>query len=131
MAKSKTAEGYRALPYFRKVDLLTEDAGSSYYVARIKEIPWIEADGETREEALLKLDEVFEDAIEAMLHAGDEVPGPKAWPESLGYVHGQASSGKASRVSPSWRKQKVVEIELLDDASPFTEFEKSDLVLTG
>lgn len=80
MLETKDVAYYRRLPYTRQVDLRRDSDGSVYYVARIKEMPSLRMDGETREEALLKLDETFDDWIESMLEMGDEIPEPDVWP---------------------------------------------------
>lgn len=74
------AKSYRAMPYRRSVVRITDDDGSVYFVARVDEIPALRIHGDTKEEALLKLDEIFDDFIEAMLEAGDEIPKPERWP---------------------------------------------------
>jgi len=68
------------MPYRRSAVRVTDDDGSVYFVARVDEIPSLRIHGETKEEALLKLDEIFDDFIEAMLEAGDEIPEPERWP---------------------------------------------------
>jgi predicted RNase H-like HicB family nuclease len=50
------------------------------FIARVREVPWIRAHGSTREEALLRLDQLFDDAIQAMIDAGDDIPVPAQWP---------------------------------------------------
>jgi predicted RNase H-like HicB family nuclease len=82
----RTTAYYRQLPYRREAHVVRdgEDQGE-YYVARIAEIPWINIDGETREAALLRLDEIFDDCIETMIEAGDEIPEPVPWPMNTGY----------------------------------------------
>lgn len=80
MTESKDVAYYRRLPYTRKLELRQDGDGSVYFIARIKEIPALRIDGETREEALLKLDETFDDWIESMLEMGDEIPEPDVWP---------------------------------------------------
>jgi predicted RNase H-like HicB family nuclease len=74
---NKTVRYFRRLPYRRLVERVSESDGSSYFVARIAEIPAIRIDGADREEALLKLDEVFDDFIAAMIENGDEIPEPR------------------------------------------------------
>ena len=77
----KNARYYRRLPYHRVAERVTDGNGSIYFVARVLEIPSIRIDGESREEALLKLDEIFDDFVEAMIQAGDEIPEPSHWPD--------------------------------------------------
>lgn len=81
-----TPADYRLLPYSRAVELVEED-GSSYFVARVVDIPWIRIDGDTPTEALLKLDEIFDDCIESLLERGREIPAPTAWPAMWGGVN--------------------------------------------
>jgi predicted RNase H-like HicB family nuclease len=73
---------YKRLPYNRVLEPQTEGG----FIARIEEIPWIRIDGETREEALLRLHETFEDCVTTLIERGDEVPEPVLWPESVGPV---------------------------------------------
>lgn len=80
-----TPADYRLLPYGRTVELVEED-GSSYFVARVVDIPWIRIDGDTPTEALLKLDEIFDDCIESLIERGREIPEPTAWPAVWGVV---------------------------------------------
>jgi predicted RNase H-like HicB family nuclease len=101
---SKPVSYYRRLPYTRVAEPRTDSDGSAYFVARLIEIPAMTIDGDTREEALLKLDEIFDDFISAMLEAGDEVPEPKAWPE--GYPGVRMGSVSAS---VSYRPRKANE----------------------
>ncbi|MDP2957602.1 MAG: type II toxin-antitoxin system HicB family antitoxin [Longimicrobiales bacterium] len=77
------AKRYRRLPYHRQVSRLTEDDGT-YFVAFVREIPWIRAFGDTPVEALYELDQVFDDCIETILAAGDEIPEPVLWPANYG-----------------------------------------------
>lgn len=76
---SKSLDYYRALPYTRSLELVTEEDGT-YFLAFVKEIPWIRAFGDTRDEALAELGAIFMDGLEAMLEAGDEIPEPQVWP---------------------------------------------------
>lgn len=75
---------YRSLPYTRRAEPRSDDNGTSYFVASVSEIPALRIDGDTKEEALLKLDEVFDDFIESMIQAGDEIAEPALWPANLG-----------------------------------------------
>ena len=77
---------YRALPYRRVVEQRTDSDGSTYFIARIAEIPPIRIHGQSREEALLKLDELFADVVESLLEMGEEIPEPAQWP--AGYTAG-------------------------------------------
>lgn len=71
---------YRELPYTRRVEPRKDADGTTYFVARIVEIPPLRIHGATKEEALLKLDEIFDDVIDSMLQGGEEVPEPEQWP---------------------------------------------------
>jgi predicted RNase H-like HicB family nuclease len=78
---NKTLSYYKRLPYGRQLERrIDPGSGTVYYVASIREIPFIRIDAETREDAFLRLSEMFEDCIEGMLAAGDEVPEPDVWP---------------------------------------------------
>lgn len=81
MSNQKTVADYKALPYTRKVDLIREDSGEEYFVARIVELTGVEADGSTPFEARYRLEQAFEDYLEAMLEWGEEIPQPDNWPQ--------------------------------------------------
>lgn len=81
MNNRMTPQYFRSLPYKRRVEVHEDSDGEVYYVARIEELPSLRIDGDTKEEALMKLDEVFDDFIETMLERGDEIPRPDAWPD--------------------------------------------------
>lgn len=91
MTEEKSIAYYRQLPYRRKAVLVEEEDGARYFVAHVAEIPWINIDGDTREEALMRLDEIFDDAIQSMLDASDDIPEPMQWPMSVGYEPRPAS----------------------------------------
>lgn len=128
MNKPKSINDYRALPYSRRMARLEEDGGAVYFVARIEEIPWIEADGETPEEAFLKLDEVFDDALETMIQAGDEIPIPQRWPAVYGY---EPKMGKVLGALPFRRKARGVKVSRIEDLPPFAEVERGELIKIG
>ena len=81
-----TPADYRLLPYKRTVELVEDDDGSSYFVARVADIPWIRIDGDTATEAYLKLDEIFDDCIQALIDRGRDIPSPTAWPALWGTI---------------------------------------------
>lgn len=85
MAETRDISYYRQLPYQRIVDLI-EDDDQAYFVASIKDLPWIKIHGETREDALHRLDEIFDDCIQSILDDDGEIPEPIAWPADVGYV---------------------------------------------
>lgn len=72
----KTTYYYRRLPYTRRVEPLN-------YVAWIEELPSIEARGDSREDALARLRDVFDGCIGTMIEAGDYIPEPNLWPTGL------------------------------------------------
>ena len=94
-----TPADYRLLPYKRVAELVEDDDGSSYFVARVVDIPWIRIDGDTPTEALLKLDEIFDDCIESLLEAGREIPPPTAWPGLWGAMAAVAPKVEAVEAS--------------------------------
>lgn len=79
----QNASEYRRLPYRRLVRLHTDDDGRTYFIAQVAEIPPLKIHGDTREEALLRLDEIFDDIIESMIEAGEEIPEPQVWQPGL------------------------------------------------
>lgn len=83
MEHTKDVAYYRRLPYTRRVELRTDNPEGPYYLAYLQEMPGLRIDGSTPEEALLKLDQTFDDWIESMLELGDEIPEPEQWPGQL------------------------------------------------
>lgn len=64
----------RRLPYRRTVELVTEDDGQRYYVARFPELGGgVMTDGATRAEALHNLDSLFDDFMRAMIEWGEPI----------------------------------------------------------
>ena len=111
MAETRDISYYRQLPYRRIVELIEEDDGQDYFVARIEDLPWIKIHGETREDALHRLDEISDDCIQSMLDDDGEVPEPVAWPADIGYVP----------------EERVVEIGMASDhAVTFTDPKEAD-----
>lgn len=110
---------YLALPYTRKVDKREGEAGV-YYIASIAELPWVQIHGSDPVEAKTKLDDLFEDAIEALLDAGDEIPEPELWPASVGVFE---NASKPRRVGLFKRKYPPREVPTVSDSheSPWTE----------
>lgn len=81
----KSLDYYRSLPYTRRVEVREdEESGEVYYVAWLDEIPSLRIDGDTREEALGKLNECFDEFVAVMLEHDDHVPEPDQWPENVG-----------------------------------------------
>ena len=92
MAETRDISYYRQLPYRRIVDLI-EDDDQDYFVARVKDLPWIQIHGETHEDALHRLDEIFDDCIQSILDDDGDIPEPVAWPADIGYVPEQGVVG--------------------------------------
>lgn len=78
----KAAAHYRGLPYTRRVEP-HQDGDRLFYLAWIEELPSIEIHGDTREQALARLSDIFEDCVEAMIASGDEITEPELWPAGL------------------------------------------------
>lgn len=128
MPNPNSIRDYRALPYSRVVELVTEEDGETYFIARIAEIPWIETDGENREEALLRLDGVFDDAIASLIESDDVVPVPKVWPASVGYTPpAEQPVEVVRRLIPTRRPSPAVEILLPEEVPEFTVVERQEL----
>jgi predicted RNase H-like HicB family nuclease len=94
---------YRGLPYTRSVELL-EEGGERYYLASVRELPGVRADGESHQEALTSLRDAFDDYIRAMQEWGRDIPEPVPWPRSLGYDPGpgKVEHGHATIVGALW-----------------------------
>lgn len=74
---------YRTLPYTRRVELHKDPDGAVYFIARIAEIPPLRIHGDTPHEALLRLDEIFDDVISSMIEQGETIPEPPRWPQGI------------------------------------------------
>lgn len=106
-----TPADYRLLPYKRIVELVVDDDGSSYFVARVVDIPWIRIDGDTPTQAFLKLDEIFDDCIESLLERGREIPAPTAWPGLWGALAAVAPKVEETPASESLTFAVPAEVE--------------------
>ena len=62
----KNLKYYRSLPYTRRSQPI-RDKGGNYWLAWIEELEGCKTDGDTETEAFAKLEEVFDDYIEAKL----------------------------------------------------------------
>lgn len=111
---------YRSLPYRRVVDKVVEEDGAMYYLARIQEIPWMEIDGDTREEALLRLDEEFDHMIQAMIDRGTEIPEPPAWPYSDATPGAPPAAAPRGRIGHVALRKPVDMGAAREDLPPFT-----------
>jgi predicted RNase H-like HicB family nuclease len=81
MAIRKDVAYYRSLPYRRTIEIeVGADEARPLFIARIEEIPFIRIHGESREEALARLDEVFGDCLQSLIDAGESIPEPQLWP---------------------------------------------------
>ncbi|MGQ0813723.1 MAG: type II toxin-antitoxin system HicB family antitoxin [Gemmatimonadota bacterium] len=127
MPDQKTPREYRLLPYRRLVEIERgEESGRDHFVAYIEEIPWIRVPGESREEALLNLDEMFDDCMQAMLDEGTEIPEPVLWP---GY-HGEVLV-EQMRLPVGDKPERAAVVEGAERAAPWTEIEQGNVELAG
>ena len=69
---------YRALPYTRRAQPVLEDE-TTYWLARVAELPGCEVEGATKHEAFANLGEAFEDYIAGKLEWGSPIPEPTRW----------------------------------------------------
>ncbi len=67
---------YQGLGYRRRIQLVTEDEGVPFWVATFEELPGCLSDGETRSEAILHLNEAFDEFITAHLEWRKPIPEP-------------------------------------------------------
>ena len=70
---------YLALPYTRDVTLERDDRGE-YFLASIREIPGLRADGASDTEALYNLQVALSEYLSSALEAGRVVLEPELWP---------------------------------------------------
>lgn len=113
---AKDVSYYRKLPYTRAVTLIDEASGGPLFLAYVAELPWIEIHGETKEEALLKLDQIFDDWIEDMIEAGEEILEPEPWPGPT--RHGPKAMARS--VIRRLRRDHVPSAATTKDPEPFT-----------
>lgn len=95
----KRSADYRRLPYRRRTEKVVEEEQVGF-VAYIVEIPWIRAHADDPVAAGKLLDELFDDAIEAMVAAGDEIPEPPGTLEAFGAPEEDEPSRWSSRLPP-------------------------------
>jgi predicted RNase H-like HicB family nuclease len=62
--RTKDLAFYKSLPYTRRVSLVEEDFGETYYLAEVAELDGVEASGNDPQEALFHLQEAFEEYLE-------------------------------------------------------------------
>lgn len=98
MAK-KTAAHYRGLPYTRRVEP-REEGDHLFYLSWIEELPSIEIHGDSREDALARLSDIFDDCVEAMLESGEEIAEPALWPAGLFGAAAKENLKKLRREAP-------------------------------
>ena len=122
----KTVNDYRALPFNRTVRTTDEEDGS-YYVAFVEELPWIRVYGDTREEVRYLLDQSFDDAIQTMLDAGDEIPEPVGAPAK--WKPARKGKGLSKKRRPLFRfSRERQKFQVLTDvtAETRTDFSEQD-----
>lgn len=120
MTETRDIAYYRRLPYRRIVELVEEDESKGYFVAMVEDLPWIRIHGETREEALRRLDDIFDDCVQSMLDDEGEIPEPLAWPADVGYVPEERSVKAAASTENS------VTFTAADEADPWTMLDVED-----
>jgi predicted RNase H-like HicB family nuclease len=90
MPEIKDVRYYLALPFTRDVELREESSGNIYFLATVREVPFVKMHGATREEALYKLQETFEDCLAYLIERGEEIPEPTRWPGDVPEMLGTA-----------------------------------------
>ena len=86
---NKNLAYYRRLPYPRRCQLRVED-GERYWLVWAEGLPGCKTQGDTKDEAYLHLQELFDDYITALLESGSEIPEP----ERTGIVLSKAKIAK-------------------------------------
>lgn len=117
MATRKSVEHYRALPYTRRVQPCEEE-GAAYWLAWMEELPSVEIHGASREEALARLDQIFDDCILAMIDAGDAIPEPPSWPSG---VRGEDAKRNLARFTAAVLRQSAAEQRTSDQGDQRSE----------
>ena len=127
MADQKTPKEYRRLPYRRLVEIERgAESGRDHFVAYVEEIPWIRIPGDSREEALLNLDEMFDDCIQAMIDEGTEIPEPDLWPGCYADV-----AVEQMRLAVGDQSEPLVIVQDTDEMPPWTKIEQGNVELAG
>lgn len=93
---------YKQLRYTRAVELHEPEGGEAYYLAKIEELPGVEASGGTRHEALYHLTEAFESYLQAMIELGHakKIPEPQPWPDAYPGERPASRGGHESVTEP-------------------------------
>ncbi|MDI7247559.1 MAG: toxin-antitoxin system HicB family antitoxin [Bacillota bacterium] len=97
-------EYYMSLPY--KISIVKEESGA--YLASVEELPGCMTEGDSREEALAKLQDAMRGWIELALQDGDRVPLPE---------EGQRYSGRILVRAPKSLHRDLVERARRDGVS--------------
>jgi predicted RNase H-like HicB family nuclease len=124
----KTLSHYRQLPYTRRIEPREDSDGTRYFVAWIDEIPFVKIDGATREEAFLRLSEIFDECILGMLEMGDQVPEPALWPLNLGMPPATDPRYITARPRPAPKERRITANPTLE---PWTVAPKSRVLATA
>lgn len=66
---------YRLLPYEREW-LMRDDAGEKYFIVRLKDLPTIAGDGQSKDEAVEDLRAAFDEFVVSWLEAKRPIPEP-------------------------------------------------------
>ncbi|MDZ7781129.1 MAG: hypothetical protein U5R14_14510 [Gemmatimonadota bacterium] len=103
---SNSVKEYLRLPYTRRAEKI-ENEGVTEFVAYVEEIPWVRVHADEREEAYFLLGESLEDALQAMIDAGDEIPIPAGTFERYGEPHSTESAPDKPRWSTSMQPDAI------------------------
>jgi len=76
----KTLEEYKRLPYTLRVEPIDESDGSHYWTAEYIELVGCKTDGLTESEAVVNLQELFDDYIAARIETDMAIPEPVSMP---------------------------------------------------
>lgn len=90
---------YKALAYKRFVEEVEDDDGEAYWVATFEELPGCLADGSSRQEAILTLNEVFDEYIVAHIEWRKPIAEPDRVVKARGRVR-QIPTQKSTSSGP-------------------------------
>ena len=75
-AQVKTLKEYKLSPYTLHTELVRESDGSEYWTAEYLELRGCKTDGDEEAEAVVRVQELFDEYITARLESGNEIPEP-------------------------------------------------------
>ena len=85
--KMKDLKYYKDLLYQINTEPVTDSDGTHYWTAEYPLIQGCKTDGETREDAIVNVRELFDEFIETMLEENIKIEEPDTWTSSPGTTY--------------------------------------------